>query len=329
MSCADVTQVLRQLPKFEHPNLLVGVETMDDAGVFRISPETALVQTVDVITPVVDDPYDYGSIAAANALSDIYAMGGKPLTAMNIIGFPINKLDESVLLKILQGGAEKLKEAGVVLVGGHSIKDQEVKYGLTVTGLIHPERIITNAKAKPGDRLILTKPLGIGIITTANRMEAIPQDLMKRITHSMATLNQKASEIMLKIGVNACTDVTGFGLFGHACEMAQMSQVTLTISVSKVPWFKEAEEYVAKGCLPGGSISNKEYFGPSVKTEPRIPQELQDICFDAQTSGGLLMAVDNKKANAMLKELHNQGVKDAAIIGEVITKQEKSILLSK
>lgn len=303
------------------------MDTLDDAGVFRISPETALVQTVDVITPVVDDPYDYGGIAAANALSDIYAMGGQPLTAMNIIGFPIKKLDESILLKILQGGAEKLKEAGVVLVGGHSIKDQEVKYGLTITGLIHPERIITNAKAKPGDQLILTKPLGIGIITTANRMEAIPKDLMKRITHSMAMLNQKASEIMLKIGINACTDVTGFGLLGHACEMTQMSQVTLTISVSKVPRFKEAEEYVAQGCFPGGSVSNKKYFGPSVKIAPGLAQELQDICYDAQTSGGLLMAVDNKKVDTMLKELHNQGIKDAAIIGAVVSKQAKDILL--
>lgn len=329
MSPKNLEQVLRQLPKFEDPNLLVGMDTMDDAGVYRISDEIALVQTVDIFTPVVDDPYDYGCIVGANSLSDVYAMGGRPLTVMNIIGFPPGKMNPDIVAAILKGGADKVKEAGATIVGGHTINDPELKYGMAVTGLIHPKKIITNSHAKPGDVLILTKPLGIGILTMANTMEQLPEDLIKRITISMSKLNKTASEVMLKIGVNACKDITGFGLIGHASEIAQMSNVSLKISVSKLPMFKEAVEYAKKNIMPGGSFTNKDYYEPLVKTEEGIPQEIQDICFDAQTSGGLLISVDNKKADSMLKEMHRQGVKDAAIIGEVVTKHESPILLIK
>ena len=320
---------MRQLPKFEDPNLLVGMETLDDAGVYRISDEIALVQTVDIFTPLVDDPYDYGCIVGANSLSDVYAMGGRPLTVLNIIGFPPGKMDQNIVAEILRGGAEKVKEAGAVIVGGHSINDPEVKYGMAVTGLIHPKHIITNSGAQPGDVLILTKPLGIGIITMANIMEKLPDDLMKRVTRSMTTLNKTAAEVMIKIGVNACTDITGFGLIGHAYEIAQMSNVSLKISASKLPLFEEAIGLARKNIMPGGSFSNKDYYGPFVEAEPGIPQEIQDVCFDAQTSGGLLMTVDNKKADSMLKELHRQKVQDTVIIGEVVPKQEKSVLLTK
>lgn len=329
MSPEDMAQVLRQLPKFKHPDLLVSMDTLDDAGVYRINEQTALVQTVDVLTPIVDDPYDYGCIVAANSLSDVYAMGGQPLTALNIIGFPLGKISHQVVSEILRGGAEKVKEAGAIIVGGHTIRDPEVKYGLAVTGVVHPQRIITNGQAKVGDILILTKPLGIGLITTANMNKPVPDDLLRRITRSMTTLNKTASEVMLKIGVNACTDVTGFGLFGHAYEIAYESKVSLEISVDRVPLFEEAKTFARQNMMPGGSFSNKKYYGQFVKVPPDIPEDIQDVCFDAQTSGGLLMAVANEKVDAMLKELHNQGVKDAAIIGEVVPKQAEAILLTK
>lgn len=329
MSPKDMAQVLRRLPKVIDPNLLVSMETLDDAGVYRISDEIALVQTVDIFTPPVDDPYDYGCIVAANSMSDIYAMGGKPLTVMNILGFPAKKMDHEIIAEILRGGADKVKEAGAVIVGGHSMIDPEPKYGMAVTGLVHPQRIITNSQAQPGDVLILTKPLGIGILTMAKTMDQeVPDDVMKRMIQSMSTLNKTASEVMIKIGVTAATDVTGFGLIGHASEIAQISKVSLRIWVDKLPLFKEAEEFARKNIMPGGSFSNKDYYGPLVKVEGSIPQETQDICFDAQTSGGLLITTNKTRAKAMIKELRNQGVKDATIIGEVLDKQEKAIILS-
>ena len=329
MSPKDLAQVLRQLPKFMDPNLLVGIDALDDAGVYRISDEVALVQTVDVLTPLVDDPYDYGCIVAANSLSDVYAMGGKPLTVLNILGFPPGKLEQSIVVEILRGGADKVKEAGAVIVGGHSIKDAEIKYGMAVTGIVHPKRIISNSGAKAGDVLILTKLLGTGIITTANMIEKLPDKLMKQVSQSMSALNKTAADVMLQVGVNAAKDVTGFGLVGHGYEIAQMSDVTMKISVSKLPVFKEAEEFARQNIMAGGSFSNKDYYGQFVKAEAEIPQEIVDICFDAQTSGGLLMTVDSKKSDQMLKVLHKHGVEDAAIIGEVIPKQEKQIILTK
>lgn len=328
MSPADLAQVLRQLPKFTDPNLLVGIDALDDAGVYRISDEVALVQTVDILTPLVDDPYDYGCIVAANSLSDVYAMGGKPLTVLNILGFPPGKLEQGVVVEILRGGADKVKEAGAVIVGGHTIKDAEIKYGMAVTGVVHPKRIVSNSGAKAGDVLILTKPLGTGIITTANMIEKLPDKLMKQVSRSMAALNKTAADVMVEVGVNAAKDVTGFGLVGHASEIARMSDVTMRISVSKLSIFKEAEEFARQNIMAGGSFSNKDYYSQFVKTEAGIPQEIIDICFDAQTSGGLLMSVDKRKADKMIKQLHKQGVREAVIIGEVVHKQAKAILLT-
>ncbi|MBI4835393.1 MAG: selenide, water dikinase SelD [Planctomycetes bacterium] len=329
MSPKDTEQVLRRLPKFKDANLLVSMETLDDAGVYRLNSETALVQTVDIFTPIVDDPYDYGSIVAANSLSDVYAMGGRPLTIMNILGFPAKKINHDIIAEILRGGAEKVMETGAVIVGGHSMLDPELKYGMSVTGLIHPKKIITNSAAKEGDILILTKPLGIGIITMANSMSPIPDELMKKITKSMATLNKTSSEVMLKVGVNAATDITGFGLIGHASEVARGSKVTLKISISKLPVFEEAKAYARENIMPGGSFTNIDYYSQFVDIEDGIPGEMHHIAFDAQTSGGLLMSVPEKKAQKLLKELHNQGVKHACIIGKVVAKQEKDILLTK
>jgi selenide,water dikinase len=329
MSPKDTEQVLRRLPKFKNANLLVSMETLDDAGVYRLNSETALVQTVDIFTPIVDDPYDYGCIVAANSLSDVYAMGGIPLTVMNILGFPAKKMDHDIIAEILRGGAEKVIESGAILVGGHSMLDPELKYGMSVTGLIHPKKIITNSAAQEGDILILTKPLGIGIITMANSMSPIPETLMKKITKSMVTLNKTASEVMLKVGVHAATDVTGFGLIGHASEVARGSKVTLKISVSKLPVFEEAKAYAKENIMPGGSFTNIDYYSKFVDIDSGIPEEMRHISFDAQTSGGLLMTVPQEKAGKLLKELHNNGVKHAVIIGEAIAKQEKYILLEK
>jgi selenide,water dikinase len=327
MSPKDTAQVVRRLPKFSDPNLLVGMETLDDAGVYRLTDELAIVQTVDIFTPPVDDPYDYGRIVGANSLSDVYAMGGKPLTVLNILGFPAKHMKSDLVPEILRGGAEKIKEAGALLVGGHSMIDPEPKYGMAVTGVVHPQRIITNSNARVGDQIILTKPLGIGILTIANIKQALPDELMRRMIDSMVTLNKTASEVMLKVGVNACTDITGFGLLGHGSEMAEMSQVTIRIFTAQVPFFKEALEFARQLIMPGGSFSNKDFYGPRVEASSDIPQEIHDICFDAQTSGGLLMSVPQAQADKMLKELHKQGVKDAAIIGEVITRQAHAILL--
>jgi len=329
MSPKDLAQVLRQLPKFEDANMLISGDTLDDAGVYRLSDEVALVQTVDIFTPVVDDPYDYGAIVAANSLSDVYAMGGKPLTVLNIIGFPPKKMDHNIIAGILKGGADKVKESGAVIVGGHSIIDPELKYGMAVTGLIHPKRIVTNAGARPGDVMILTKPLGIGIITMANTMDKVSDDLMKRIVKSMATLNKTASEVMMEVGVDACTDITGFGLMGHAYNVGLMSKVSLRFSAAKIPVFEEAREFARESIMPGGSFSNKDYYGQFTKVENGVSEEIQNIAFDAQTSGGLLMSVPKDNAEQMLKELHKQGVSDAVIVGEVIPKQDKQIILGK
>jgi selenide,water dikinase len=328
MSPKDMAQVVRQLPKFSDPNLLVGMETLDDAGVYRLTDEIALVQTVDMFTPLVDDPYAYGCIVAANSLSDVYAMGGKPLTVLNILGFPPKLMKGDMATAILRGGADKIKEAGAILVGGHSMNDPEIKYGMAVTGIVHPKKIITNSRAKVGDQIILTKPLGIGILTMANIKQPLPDALMHQLIESMVKLNKTASEVMLKVGVNACTDITGFGLLGHGSEMAEMSRVSIRIFTKQLSFFKEAIGFARQGIMPGGSFSNKDFYGPRVKVDPGVKPEMQDICFDAQTSGGLLMSVPKDRADKMIKELHKQGVKAASIIGEVVKREDKAILLS-
>ena len=296
--------------------MIVGIERADDAGVYKISEEVALVQTIDFFTPIVDDPYWFGQIAAANALSDVYAMGGRPLTAMNVVCFPIKEMPFTILQEILRGGLDKMKEAGVVLVGGHSVEDPELKYGLSVTGIVHPERVIRNQGARPGDRLVLTKPLGTGIINTAVKAGLAEGETVERVTRTMAALNRGASEAMQEVGASACTDITGFGLLGHACEMIEGTEVGMVIYASKVPYFPEAEEFAKMGLVPGGTYRNREFREQMVNLHPEIPPWLVDILFDAQTSGGLLISVPSSKVEALLERLRKRGV-EAALIGEV------------
>lgn len=311
-------QILRLLPPTQRdPNLLVGLDACDDAGVYRLNDDMALIQTVDFFTPVVNNPYDYGRIAAANALSDVYAMGGRPLTALNIICFPTARLELSVLAEILKGGADKIQEAGAVLVGGHSVDDNEPKYGLAVTGIVHPDKVLTNAGAKPGDVLILTKPLGIGIITTAIKGELATPEEITEVTEVMAALNKDAAEAMLEVGVNGCTDITGFGLLGHALEMARASGVTMTVFASQVPVLEAARSYVKMGIVPAGTRGNLKYIKQFVDFAPGVAETEQLILADAITSGGLLISAPKEKGSDLLNNLHSRGVTGAVLIGEV------------
>lgn len=314
------------LPVIKHPNLLVGYETADDAGVYKLTDELALVQTLDFFTPIVNDPYNFGRIAAANALSDVYAMGGRPLTAMNIVCFPSKDLPKDVLKDILMGGLEKIHEAGALLVGGHSVDDKELKYGLSVTGIVHPERIITNRGAKVGDKLILTKPIGMGVIATALKGKLASENAINILIEVASTLNKKASEIMLKYGCHACTDITGFGLGGHLLEMARASKVEIAVYSDNVPILPEAKEYALTGLIPAGSYSIKHFCEESVEIDPRIDTALKDLIFDPQTSGGLVISLSRDIADGCLKELKNEGVEAAEIIGEVLCPHPKGKL---
>lgn len=303
------------------------MERIEDAGVYKLTDDLAIIQTVDFFTPVVDDPFTFGQIAAANALSDVYAMGGKPLTAMNIVCFPIQSMDIVVLREILKGGIDKIREAGVVLVGGHSVDDQELKYGLSVTGTIHPDKVIRKEGAAPGDKLILTKPLGTGIISTAIKRGAASAQAIAKVVESMTTLNQKASEIMQAIGVNACTDITGFGLLGHAAEMIEGTDVGMVIYANSVPVFPEAKEMAAVGMISGGLYRNRDYRKSIVKIENDVDAITADILFDPQTSGGLLISVSSRKAGSLLGKLHESGISSVAIVGEVIGEIKGKIIV--
>jgi selenide,water dikinase len=304
------------------------MERAEDAGVFKLTADLALVQTTDFFTPVVDDPYDFGRIAVANALSDVYAMGGKPLTALNIVCFPKDTMDFSILRKALEGGLDKMHEADVILLGGHTVDDPELKYGLAVTGTVHPAKVVHNNTARPGDVLILTKPIGTGIISTAIKRGGASKTAIKRVTDSMTALNKAASEAMLGVGVHACKDITGFGLLGHAAEMIAGTQVGMEIDAAAVPLFPEAKEYYEKGMVPGGLTRNREYRKDVVSFAPSVPDYLQDILFDPQTSGGLLIAVPKAKAPRLLKKLHERGVPEAKVIGEVVGERRGRILVT-
>jgi selenide,water dikinase len=315
------------LPLVKSPNLLVGLESPDDAGVYQISDDTALVQTVDFFTPIVDDPFTFGQIAAANSLSDIYAMGGRPITAMNIVGFPLGKFDISILKEILRGGLEKLAEAEVVLVGGHSVEDQELKYGLSVTGLIHPKKILTKQGAQAGDALILTKPLGTGIIATAIKGNLASNAAVDKIVASMTTLNRKAAEIIQDFDVHACTDITGFGLIGHAYEVARAGNIGISLHASSIPVFPEALEYARMGLVPGGGHANRAFYEPFVEYRETISAELRDILYDPQTSGGLLIAVGSSQSEMLLKKMNRDGAA-AFLIGEVLDEPQAKVIIS-
>jgi selenide,water dikinase len=306
--------VLRHLPTPSDPNLLLGLGTDDDAAIYRLSDEMALVQTVDVFTPVVDDPYQYGLIAAANALSDVYAKGGRPLLALNIVGFP-RKLPLEILAEILRGGADKTAEAGVMIVGGHSIDDPEPKYGLAVTGLVHPARFVTNAGAQPGDVIYLTKPLGIGAITTGIKQEKTPPNVAAEAVRVMGMLNRAASEAMIQIGVHAATDITGYGLLGHLHEMVEASGVHAQVSVSAVPILDGARHLAGTGAVAGGTARNLEWLADKVRWTPEIDEVTQILLADAQTSGGLLIAVAPERAGALERAMRARGVETVARIG--------------
>lgn len=318
--------VLHCLPKIDHPDVIVGTETSDDAGVFRLRPDLAIVNTVDFFTPIVDDPYVFGQIAAANALSDVYAMGADPLTALNIVGFPKGKLGLDVLGEILKGGAERVTKAKAVVIGGHSIIDQELKFGMAVTGVVHPDRVIRNVGIEPGDILVLTKPLGTGIITTAIKQRKAPKAAVRAAVASMIALNQKASQVMRQFPVHACSDVTGFGLLGHTYEMASGSGVTVELESSSLPVFPGAARLAAEGCLTGGCKRNREFLKDRISIAPAIDPALVEVAFDPQTSGGLLIAVPRRHGRRLIAELRAAGVRGTAV-GHGVELEEVAVRL--
>ncbi len=299
-------------------NLIVGLERADDAGVYKISDDLALVQTIDFFPPMVDDPYSVGRIAAANALSDVYAMGGIPKTAMNVVAFPAKTMDISILRTIIEGGLDTMREAGVVLVGGHTVEDSELKYGLSVTGFIHPDRILTKRNLHTGDLLILTKPIGTGIIATAIKGGLAGAVLTEKVTQAMATLNRDAALVMHDYPVHACTDITGFGFLGHLAEMVVDSEHGVRIQAASVPIYPEALEWAAMGLLPAGAYNNRNFRGAFVEFGPSVSQRVQDVLFDPQTSGGLLLAVEAKSAPDLLDALISRGISAATLVGEVL-----------
>jgi len=314
----DLDRALCGLDLPVDPNLIIGLDRADDAGVYRISDDLALVQTIDFFPPMVDDPYSFGQIAAANALSDIYAMGGIPKTAMNVVAFPAKTLDIRVLRTIIEGGLSKMREAGVVLVGGHTVEDSELKYGLSVTGFIHPSRILTKRNLQTGDCLILTKAVGTGIISTAIKAGLVSPALTDKVTRAMATLNREAALTMQAFPVHACTDITGFGFLGHLAEMVVDSGHGAHIRAANVPFYPEALEWAAMGLIPAGAYNNRTFRGGFVDFGSGVAQRVQDLLFDPQTSGGLLIAVAAKAAEQLVDALKARGIESAAIVGEVV-----------
>ncbi len=308
---------MENLPLSSHPDLLLGVESASDAGIFKLTDDIAIVQSVDFFTPIVDDPYEFGQIAAANSLSDIYAVGAKPITALNIVCFPIKDQPKSVLEKILRGGVDKIHEAGALLIGGHSVEAKEPKYGLSVTGIVHPERFICNKGARPNDNLVLTKPIGMGILSTALKAGLLDKKDLAELIILMKTLNKDASEAMMELGAHGATDVTGFGLAGHALEMAMASHVKLVIDSKKVPILKNALHFSNMGFIPEGDYANKDFCKKAFKIDKGVDQNILTILFDAQTSGGLLISIPEEKAQNLVSILKEKGHKDVAIIGFV------------
>ena len=304
-------------------NVLIGIETAEDAGVYKLTDDIALVQTADFITPVVDDPFVYGQIAVANALSDVYAMGGKPVTAINLVMFASCKVPMGYLPKILEGGACKLAEAGVSLIGGHTVDDLETKYGLSVTGIVHPEKVVRNSTAKPGDVLIYTKPLGIGVLTTAIKADMAKPEEIEEVSEVMTTLNKAASEAMVEVGVNACTDITGFGFLGHLYEMVKFSKVGAEIYTENLLFVKGAITYASMGLLPAATYENVDYVGDFAEFSESVDEDKKMLLYDPQTSGGLLIAVPEEKADELIAKLREKGVKWIQKAGKIV--KEKGI----
>ena len=309
----------------DDPNLLVGIETSDDAGVYQLTPDLAIINTTDYFTPIVDDPYTYGAIAATNSLSDVYSMGGVPNTALNISYWPKDQLDFEILGEILRGGAEKVKEAGAVSLGGHTVTSQELMYGLAVTGVVHPDRVVRNFGAKPGDALILTKQLGIGILTTGLKFDKVGADVLPQIVESMVRLNASAAEVMQKHCVHACTDITGFGLLGHGFEMAQGNGVRLEIFVDKVPYFDDAPRLVKEKTYTRAYLANTKFLEEAVTFTAGVSEEMRHILMEAETSGGLLFALPETEVDEALAELHARDCREAAVVGRVAEASEAEI----
>lgn len=324
MGPETLAQVLCHLPKFEDENLIIGLETSDDAAVYKIDQNRGVILTLDFFTPVVDDPYMFGQIAAANSLSDVYAMGGKPITAMNITCFP-NCLPLSVLSEILKGGADKVKEAGAIVVGGHTVEDDEPKFGLSVMGMVDLEKITPNSSAQPGDLLILTKPLGLGIINTAVKADIASPNAAEKAVMTMAYLNKDAAEAASQVGVNACTDITGFGLLGHGYEMAEGSGTTIELWSEVLPIISESIELAKMGIIPAGAYNNRKHLEGKLIFVNKVPQHIEDIMFDPQTSGGLLFSVAESKAAELMKLLQENNKTECAIVGKVKEKKEYPI----
>jgi len=313
---------MEMLPRVEDPALLVGADTLDDAAIYRLTDEIALVQTVDFFTPVVDDPYDFGRIAAANAFSDVYAMGGRPLTALNIVCFPSGVLPLEYLARILQGGAETARLAEAVIVGGHTIDDPEPKYGLAVTGLIKPGRELTNAAGRPGDVLVLTKPLGTGVVATAIKQGNASAEAIAAATATMAALNRDGAEVARACGARALTDITGFGLLGHLSELCRASGVAAEVWYDRLPLLFEAETLARQGVIPGGTKRNLEYVQPWTSFEPGLESWQRLLCADAQTSGGLVLAVPSERTAEAVQALTARNAPAAAVIGRLVDRDE-------
>ncbi len=318
---------MRDLPKFDDPNLVVGPEDFSDAGVYRLRDDLFIVQSVDFFPPLVDDPYLFGQIAAANSISDIYAMGGNPTTVLNVVGFPDDKLPLELLGEILRGGAEKVQEAGAVVAGGHTVRDVEIKFGLSVTGVVEPAKLLTNREAKPGDALVLTKPLGTGFITTAFKAERCPPASLDAAVAAMAQLNVIGRDAAHACEANAVTDITGFGLAGHANEMAQASGVAVVLEVARLPEIPGALDLAASGYVTRASASNRSFAESTMRIDSAVDSRRAELLFDAQTSGGLLISVPANRADALVKQAQADGARAACVIGHVEEKQDASLVI--
>lgn len=306
--------------------MLVGIDHRDDSAVYKLSEDIAMVQSLDFFTPIVDDPFTFGQITAANALSDIYAMGAKPVTALNIVGFPVEELDNEILKQILRGGLDKINESGAVLAGGHSIKDDELKYGLSVTGVVHPKKLISNKGALPGDSLILTKSLGTGIIATGLKRKKAAAESVEAMTQSMIHLNKYAADIATQYEINAMTDVTGYGLIGHLLEMLDASSVNADILTAELPLLPGVLDLVQQNIIPGGLKNNHKFYKPRLEVTPDVDSATELIAVDPQTSGGLLISIRSSEAKNLLNQLHNAGIDEAQIIGEITSSSSEPII---
>ena len=325
----DLAEILRKITPASNSNVLVGLNTFDDAGVFKLTDDLALVQTVDFITPISDDPFVFGQVAAANSLSDVYAMGARPITVLNLCCFPGSGIQNEILEAILRGSLDKIEEAGAALLGGHTVKDDELKYGLSVTGIVHPRKFVPNSGARSGDSLILTKPIGSGVIIGGVRAGKLPEAVLDRSLQDMVRLNKEACECMLRFETHACTDITGFGLAGHAMEICRASQVCARLDLSMVPHYPEALEMIRHGGTTRMTPLNRELVAAHLTVSAEVSREDEELCYDPQTSGGLLIAVSASQAEPLLEELRKSGYPLASIIGEVLASAEPRLELVK